>query len=96
MQKLSGGNIHDALENKKETRYWGVKTGRVTGSNPGDLGRSQARQRLCYPGQSLDVMASGGDTTGELQAGKESVINIKASQRSLWLLCREVTSGSIH
>lgn len=70
MQKLSGENIHDALENKKETRYWGVKTGRVTGSNPGDLGRSQARQRLCYPGQSLDVMAGGGDTTGELQAGE--------------------------
>ena len=44
MQKLSGGNIYDVLENKKETLYWGVKKGRVTEINTGDLGRTQGRQ----------------------------------------------------
>lgn len=70
MQKLSGRNIYDVLENKKETLYWGVKKGRVTEINTGDPGRTQERQGLCYPGQSLDVMAGGGDAIGELQVGE--------------------------
>lgn len=70
MQKLSSGNIYDVLENRKETLYWGVKKGRVTENNAGDLGRTQGRLGLCYPGQSLDVRAGGGDAIGELQVGE--------------------------
>ena len=71
MQKLSGGNIYDVLENKKETLYWGVKKGRVTEINTGDLGRTQGRQEALRMSrsQAVSLLAPGPPSSSEGPSG---------------------------